>query len=853
MANGEKAQIDLTSRKGNPLTLPFEQRRHGETFGQLVRSEHWKNAGGLYDTDFVRKIELNSDENLGLLPSPFRHEDGTFIQGSTAEEARLDPRTLEARVEQGTTSLPDDIANVINNNILLRVSPDRLRERAAQVFQSLDKEQIQKAPELALEADAFIAALFLQNYAHAKRALSELKKRVGPSFNPQSVLDVGYGPATGMVALNDVMGDDFSPQTKDVYVVGRANTEMKKRAKIILSRQVCEIPETGGEKGGKETEGKEEKEGQWAESSVQAELSELSQLSEQLKQAELSEQAELSGQSEQAEQSDTSEQLELSELALSELALSEQLELSDLSKLPDLSDLPVSDLTVYIGPVDASRIHIRSRIRDSLPSTKQYDLIIVNQALLTREYSFPKDVDTNIHMLLRLLKPDGHLVLVERGNALGFEIIARARQVMLRPEAFKGEAGKIPRPYVKGSSYKPQKIRKEDQLITDDHVRYEEALLARLEEEEREEERVEEENRTKRKEKKRGLKESRNEDLAAANETLGSGGHVVSESSSHAAVAEEDLHLELEKSGDFDVTPVETTHGRVDYHLSVVAPCPHHGTCPLQLGDPNLYKVSNHKHRLDFCSFNQVVHRPRYTVELKRGRRLATQWDRGSADGMGIDSLSKRTLKNLEGSGRPGGNNTESGNFSYLIMHRSRNDAESLDKIESDREFSGDRAKSEGAKSEGAKSDDASEWPRILEFPAKIKNNVKLKVCSPSGNVETWQVPKSLGKQVYHDARKVKQGDLWALDKKSVVVRNKLSGAKMDKLVRLASTQRKFVVKDKIKKLAKKIVSRSEADFGEEPMDVADELASELERSKKYRTDGKRARFDVNPRAFDGK
>lgn len=62
-------------------------------------------------------------------------------------------------------------------------------------------------------------------------------------------------------------------------------------------------------------------------------------------------------------------------------------------------------------------------------------------------------------MILKLLSPGGHLVLVERGNALGFETIARARQIMIRPESYSTEIGKVPRPYVKGSKLKPQKLK----------------------------------------------------------------------------------------------------------------------------------------------------------------------------------------------------------------------------------------------------------------------------------------------------------------------------------------------------------------------------------------------------------
>lgn len=732
------------------LPLPFDWQKDGQKFGQLVKNNN-ESDEDLNQLDHVVLTESESPKMAyDATPSPFRNEYGTFLQGENSEEARLDPRTLSARVDSLMVKLPRAISRAINNNILLGVQPDKLRERAAQIYQALEKEQVQKAPELGLDADAHIAALFLQNYAHAYRVLSELKKRVGSTFNPDSVLDIGYGPGTGMIALNEIMGDEYKPATKDVYVVGRSNKEMKKRAKILLSRQLNEVPDQVVE-------------------SKSTDLG-VDGLREKLKFTENEETNEIE---ESAEEDD------------------------------------------YVGPVDTAQIRIRTRLRDALPSTKQYALIIVNQALLSREYSFPRDVDVNLHMILRLLKPDGHLVIVERGNALGFEVVARARQVMLRPESHRGERGLIPRPYIRGSSVKPQKVRREDQIVTEDHIRYEHELLEKMEAEDE-------------------LAQMETEDgLAAEIEQR------------HGKVTEEDLRFEFEETGEYDVLEVdetpkhEETPEGVDYHLSVVAPCPHHGICPLQLGDPKFYKILGHQHRLQFCTFNQVVERPKYTMELKRGKRLATQWNKDAEDGFGLAELSKATKKQLQGSGRPGGHNSEAGNFSYLIMHRALNDAATLAAIKDQRDHPHEH-------------DTNKPLPRILETPDKIKKNVRLRVCAPSGNVEYWQVPRSVGKQDYHDARKARQGDLWALGKKSAVAKARMSDANMDKLKRMANMQRKFVVKEKRKQLQKKLISAHPADF-DDPLDQLDALADDLEQSKKYRTKGKRANFDVDPRAYDGK
>lgn len=674
----------------NAADLPFSQIRHSELFGQVVRSEKYKDSGRLNTEDELKVRHLNDPDVLA-----FRNPDGSFICGAqSGEEARLDPLTVQGKADNSVLELPKPIADAINQHILRFVNPAHLRERAATILQLLQKDQIQSAPATSLDTDAHISALFLQDYAHVYKVLQELKKRVG-DFNPQSVLDIGYGPATGMVALNELMGPDYKPETKDAYIVGRKNTHMKRRAKIILLRQWNEL---------------------------------------------------------------------------------------DTEKVEEVKEQPKS----RPAPVDTSRINVKTRLCDSLSPSKRYDLIIVNQALLTREYSFPRDIDLNIEMILPLLKPNGHLVLVERGNALGFEVIARARQVMLRPESHKEETGKIPRPYLRASLRKPQKLRQEDQMITEDDLKYEAELLAQLEAEE----------------------------AAEAGEEVPE--RKIPVKSEPANSAKSDHH--------------------VDYHLSVVAPCPHHGRCPLQLGDPTLYKVPSNKHRFSFCSFNNVVFRPKYTMELKKGKQMAVQWNKHAEDGFGLDKLTKKDLKGLEGSGRSGGNNTESGNFSYLIMHRAKNDAATIAEIAKRREF--------GNETEEPSVDT---WPRVLDFPLKVKRNVKFNVCAPSGNVEYWQVPKSLGKQVYHDARKVQQRDLWPLGRKLSVSKNRLLEEKLQRLKLVAKSQKKFALREQRRQQWKKMIVRDPVlvdDGVSEAEHVNDVVAAQLEHSKKYKQETRKLGLD---------
>ncbi|EFQ32597.1 hypothetical protein CGRA01v4_09577 [Colletotrichum graminicola] len=62
--------------------------------------------------------------------------------------------------------------------------------------------------------------------------------------------------------------------------------------------------------------------------------------------------------------------------------------------------------------------------------------------------------------------------------------------------------------------------------------------------------------------------------------------------------------------------------------------------------------------------------------------------------------------------------------------------------------------------------------PRQILPPIKRRGHVTLDVCTPNAQIERWTVPKSFSKQAYHDARKAKWGDLWALGAKTRNPRN---------------------------------------------------------------------------------
>merc|ERR1711939_829815 len=61
--------------------------------------------------------------------------------------------------------------------------------------------------------------------------------------------------------------------------------------------------------------------------------------------------------------------------------------------------------------------------------------------------------------------------------------------------------------------------------------------------------------------------------------------------------------------------------------------------------------------------------------------------------------------------------------------------------------------------------------PRAILPPLKRRGHVILDLCTPTGTLERWTVPKSFSKQAYRDARKSSWGDLWALGAKTRVLR----------------------------------------------------------------------------------
>ncbi|CUS23678.1 LAQU0S11e01816g1_1 [Lachancea quebecensis] len=570
-------------------------------------------AGFVVESNQFGKEEIIEREDLlqSEYVSSYRKGQTALLPGTSSREARLLPETITGRAPRDQIELNPAVSQTIRNNILSLHMPGNLRRSAGSGFVELKQSKIHRAARTNMEVDSHIASLFLQNYGSIYQSLSELKKRLGDKFEPDRILDVGYGPATGIIALNDLMGTEFRPQSKEAVIFG--DIEMQKRAKILLSRQANEVPD------------------------------------------------------------------DPNNYASAEVTETDQIEVDN-------------DL---VGEVMTKKIKTVTKLKDSVPSSKFYDLIILTHQLLKAEEKFPIEVDMNIERYLKMLAPGGHIVLIERGNPMGFEIIARARQVMLRPENFAEEHGKIPRPWAKGFTTEICNKGKE----TQPH-------------------------------------ENPREDSTTYSSERAQGGEEVF----LAKKAQEPLQTPGSLGG--------------NYFLKVVAPCPHHKKCPLQIGKPQYYDYGEGRD-LKFCNFQKSVLRPKYAIELKKGRVLATPWQNNS-EAVGIKGMAK------PGTGRPHGRNFEILSYSYLIMERSQADDATVQRINRERSRQQDEY---GIGSLGANA--PSTWPRIIRQPLKRKGHVVMDMCGASGQLEKWTVPKSFSKEIYHDARKAMKGDLWGLEAKT--------------------------------------------------------------------------------------
>lgn len=196
----------------------------------------------------------------------------------------------------------------------------------------------------------------------------------------------------------------------------------------------------------------------------------------------------------------------------------------------------------------------------------------------------------------------------------------------------------------------------------------------------------------------------------------------------------------------------------------IIAPCTNHEQCPMYT-IPGLSKG-----RKDFCSFRQRFIRPSILHRVMGGGH-------SNSEDVGFSYVA--VMKGRDIRGRVTSSWTTL--TDPLDSEVERITEDNTPKEHRDRALNGfevDSSNPLGSTEHKEETASLIDRPlntsasRIIFSPLKRQGHVSMDVCTPHGKIERWTVPKSFSKQAYHDARKAKWGDLWALGAKTAVARN---------------------------------------------------------------------------------
>lgn len=175
----------------------------------------------------------------------------------------------------------------------------------------------------------------------------------------------------------------------------------------------------------------------------------------------------------------------------------------------------------------------------------------------------------------------------------------------------------------------------------------------------------------------------------------------------------------------------------------IIAPCTNHKSCPM-------YPIPGLSYgRKDFCHFGQRYIRPGFLQKV-----------------LGASSRNHEDIK-----------------YSYIAVRRGvdarktsnplvQGDAATEQSFEGYEEH--DLPVSDGDSEVGQSNVKFNPLalPRLILPALKRRGHVTLDLCTPSGKLERWTVPRSFSKAAYRDARKSRWGDLWALGAKTRTLRS---------------------------------------------------------------------------------
>ncbi|KAG9013377.1 37S ribosomal protein S22 [Tulasnella sp. JGI-2019a] len=259
--------------------------------------------------------------------------------------------------------------------------------------------------------------------------------------------------------------------------------------------------------------------------------------------------------------------------------------------------------------------------------------------------------------------------------------------------------------------------------------------------------------------------------------------------------AEAEQHAETSQQGSTP-SPVASADASKRLGSHVVAPCPHDGRCPLH--DPftdrprrkdDVKQARKKAKKLEkdatqlmgptsFCHFTQRLQRPEFVrltkhaykatedvtysyVVIRRGTRpevtdMAYMEVAGGAERMRRGAVARDEALSVERKERKqeGGSAVveEDETGALHLPGKAPADDDSGTATQSEAEVAADMA-SLRLESYG--------WPRVIYPPIKRSGHVILDACTVDGNISRITIPRSQGKQAYHDARKSSWGDIF--------------------------------------------------------------------------------------------
>ncbi|KAK3115311.1 37S ribosomal protein S22 [Teratosphaeriaceae sp. CCFEE 6253] len=183
----------------------------------------------------------------------------------------------------------------------------------------------------------------------------------------------------------------------------------------------------------------------------------------------------------------------------------------------------------------------------------------------------------------------------------------------------------------------------------------------------------------------------------------------------------------------------------------LIAPCTNHAGCPMGMV----------KGRPDICHFEQRYVRPAFLQKVLGASDKNFEDVKFSY----IAVLRGRDMREIAASAS-GEEVKAAGGVPGLVQGAAATDAafEGYEDVGS--------TSFDGAAEERSQPPHSLALPRAILPPLKRRGHVILDLCTPTGTLERWTVPRSFSKQAFRDARKSAWGDLWALGAKSRVLRS---------------------------------------------------------------------------------